>query len=243
MWRTLSLVFALLFFPAENIAEVNIERGAAWYEKGINYVKRGDLVRANRSFANALFHNPEHPYAQEGFDVTLQRLEANRGKNPRIQNPRRNSIRVSFGSTPGIDNASETEGVSEDGGMQFEVLYVKTRWGENHPNVGFLYGGGLFLAYNKGVEVTGESYDAFAIGFMGELGVAARVNKNVIVELSPYLGLGALLPSIHYGVKGGVHVVSGRVGVGLEVGYGRFEYSGSTGGSGARVALAGSFNF
>ncbi len=226
---------------APDIDENHVMSGK-WYQKGINYVKRGDLRRASISFENALEYNPDNANARQGFDVTEQRLAELGGKNPPRVNPRRHSFRVSVGSAPGIDKESDGNSVSPDGGLQIEVMHLKTNWGDDNTRFGFLYGYGVFFAYNKGVEATGESYSGGTVGIMGQIGFAARVGDHVVLELSPYLGLGAILPSWHYGIKGGVHVVSEKLGIGVEVGYGGFNYDVSSG-SGPRVALVASFNF
>lgn len=226
---------------AADLDENHIMSGK-WYQKGIIYVKRGDLRRASISFENALEYNPDNTNARQGFEVTEQRLAELGGKNPSRVNPRRHSFRVSVGSAPGIDKESDADSVSPDGGMQIEVMHILTNWGEENARFGFLYGYGGFFAYNKGVEATGEAYTGGTVGIMGQMGLAARIGDHVVVELSPYLGLGAILPSWHYGIKGGVHVVSEKLGIGVEVGYGGFNYTVSSG-NGPRVALVASFNF
>ncbi|MEE9368405.1 MAG: hypothetical protein V3V05_06030 [Pontiella sp.] len=137
------------------------------------------------------------------------------------------SLRVSVGSAPGIDEGEVlgmTFPVDADNGSQIEFLAVKRFWSKNHPAIGGVFGGGIFIANNSGVDADPSSsakFDLSAFGIMGQGGLAVKLGKHIVVEASPYLGLGGASVEITnftdggavyvmYGLKGGIFVLLGQ---------------------------------
>ncbi len=174
------------------------------------------------------------------------------------------SIRVSLGSASGVDevesNIINSGALEDEGGGQLEVLAVKRFWSKNNPNVGGLFGGGIFLGGNSGKYGNGDEVELSAFGGMIEGGFIAKAGEFVVFELAPYVGLGGATvnisgfsegsaPYILYGIKGGVFFLLGEfVELGVEAGIGGFsseievEIFGNTGeatysGDGFRGAL------
>lgn len=181
------------------------------------------------------------------------------------------SVRISLGSAPGVEewNASSlgTESVDADGGVRVEILAVKRWWGENNPNIGGTFGGGVFFAGNSGKEPGGtDTIELSAFGGIIQGGFAVKAGDIVVLELTPYGGLGGAEnettgftsgngPYYFLGIKGGVFIALGdSFELGLELGYESFDqdqelsiggatYDTTISGSGVRGALVASILF
>ncbi len=252
-----------------------------WYQQGLEQIQQENLEGAKNSFEQALEHKPNDPDAQKGVRMAEERL-AKEEVAPVVQAPvktvkKKNSkdfsIRVSLGSTPGIDEG-EVDGlgtlsIEDETGGQLEILVVKRFWSKNNPNLGGILGGGVFLSSNSGSDQTPPvfDYDLTALGIMGQGGVAARFGDYVVVEVMPYFGIGGAsveitsfsdggAPYFIYGIKGGVFVLLGEsIELGLELGYHGFssevelDFGGGVttdltlSGSGVRGALVAAIKF
>lgn len=180
------------------------------------------------------------------------------------------SVRVSLGSAPGVEEWEAilgTEAVDEDGGGRLEILAVKRWWWENNPNIGGTFGGGIFFSGHRGKEPGGtDTIDLSAFGGMIQGGFAMKVGDIVVLELTPYGGIGGAKnettgftagngPYYFLGIKGGVFVALGNsFELGLELGYESFDqdqelkiggttYDTTVSGSGVRGALVASILF
>ncbi|MDZ8118073.1 hypothetical protein [Pontiella agarivorans] len=173
-----------------------------------------------------------------------------------------NSIRISLGSAPGIDEVEDSTGtysVDDDGGARVEILYVHRFWSKNNPAIGGMLGGGIFIG-SHALSDGAADVDLTTFGLLLQGGLAAKVGEQVVIEAGPYLGLGIAENETTgyddgtggyglFGLKAGVFVLLGEnVELGLEVGYEGFsheqEYDGgwigtddvTFSGSGAHVA-------
>jgi hypothetical protein len=219
--------------------------GTRWHQKGINYLKRGDLKRANISFSKALEYDAANADAQQGYDLNERRL-TELANMPAMERNRKyfrgHTFRLLLGSVPGAEKNSDGDVVTSTGGSwQAEIMYVKQNWRWNDSRLGWLIGGGAFLAYNAGQDQFSEDADAAGLGGTFYTGVCFRPVNNLVLELTPYIG-GGIPQYWHMGGKGGVHFLFGKVGLGMEAGYSEFR-SGSWHGDGAKVAFVASFNF
>jgi hypothetical protein len=254
-----------------------------WYERGIEQVKQGDLEEARLCFSAALSHKPDDANATKALAMAEELLEEKPAistasvrqtnvvpvatpveRAQRVAEPQKDfSVRVALGSAPGIDEGEllgVTFPVDADHGGQLELLVVKRFWNRNNPNIGGVFGGGVFFANNSGTDVgSPDTFELKAFGIMGQGGVVAKLGQYIVVEAVPYLGLGGAHTEITgfsdggatyamYGIKGGVFVLLGQsVELGLEAGYHGFtsevelDFGGPTAdltlsGNGARVA-------
>lgn len=166
------------------------------------------------------------------------------------------SLRVTLGSAPGVEKGKSSGVVSasgpigDDGGARLEIMGIKRSWSESNPDIGGMFGAGLFIGGNKG-EDEGSSIDILPIGGIFQGGVVYKAHDTLIFEAGPYVGLGIAVtdtviegvgeftnqtgPYVLYGIKGGVlFQVSASVELGFELGYEGFsmeqeyEYLGST---------------
>lgn len=58
------------------------------------------------------------------------------------------SVRFAMGSAPKLDEAEaegDTDTMDGDAGGRFEILAAKRFWSENNPDIGGVFGAGLFL--------------------------------------------------------------------------------------------------
>ena len=160
----------------------------------------------------------------------------------RVIQPTDFSIRVAYGSTPGIEEVKFNKGggtksLDADFGGRSELLAVIRFWGNNESNIGGMFGAGLFFAGHSGKDVGGVEVDVLAFGSLFQGGLAVQAGENVVLEFGPYLGLGIANseargytyrdgsgPYTLFGIKGGAFVLLGEnIELGLEVGYEGFS--------------------
>ncbi|MEN7972597.1 MAG: hypothetical protein ABFR47_02060 [Verrucomicrobiota bacterium] len=172
----------------------------------------------------------------------------------------RNSIRVSYGRSPGVDKAETSWGetlLRGDSDARLEIWGVRQWKGKNR--VEGMLGGGFFLVEHNGVFYAGDELEISAMGLLLQCGIGVD-DGDISFGLGPYVGLGfgdatagdsggdgfyALV-----GVKGSVFVsLIDPVELGLEFGGEMFAFDGSFivanryEGSGLRVAVVLGFKF
>ncbi len=280
-----AIALASITFCSVGLGAVNEEAYSEWYKKGIEAVKLGQLKNAEVCFSAALQYKPGDFNASKGLEMTRERLNTEspvvpdspaspapykistsaQASDSWVAPSEQSFIRVSLGSSPGIDEFSFDSGhsgnIAADGGVQLEVLQVKRSWSESNPNLGWMSGWGLFYSNHAGEDAVGDTVEIDAFGVMGELGVAYKASDSFVLELLPYFGWGIAGNELSgyergtgglymYGVKGGAfYHLDDNVELGLEIGSGYVkqeqEYERSDGstfegtfkGSGGRIAF------
>lgn len=148
------------------------------------------------------------------------------------------SIRIAIGSAPGINEVESdvfaSGALNSDGGGIIEILAVKRYWSKSTPNIGGLFGGGIFFGGNNGYYSGGTEVELSAFGGIIEGGFISRAGNNFVFEITPYIGAGGTTvnitgytegtaPYVLYGIKSGAFILLGdSIELGLELGYGGF---------------------
>ncbi len=154
------------------------------------------------------------------------------------------AIRVAIRNAPGIDEVEvdfdgsvSTDPLDAKSGAQIDVMYVKRFMGADGANaVGGVLGGGVYFSGQSGEDNESE-VEISTFGLIGQAGVAWNVADVAVLELLPFIGIGASSvdltdktntfvfesgtgAQIMGGIKGGVYFMIGdNIELGLEAGY------------------------
>ena len=261
-------ITAVAMLCVSGFANISDDLYQQCYNHALEKVREGDLESAKASFEQALSFKPNDPNAQKGLVMVEERLnpEAAPKTAPKpveesavvngAEKKNDFALRFAIGTAPGIEKESAvgtSYPVMEDDGIHIEALAIQRFWSKSQPNIGGIFGGGLYLSNFGGTDIVGDEYDATVVGLIGQGGVVFQLGKYIVIEGVPYLGFGGGTVELGdsdgdfshfmYGVKGNIFILLGKnVELGLEAGYRGFtgEYTLDTGSYEIDVELTGS---